>query len=310
MSVALYTHPDMLDHRPGEGHPERPERLKAVIDCLEDASDLDLEPKDAPLAELVDLERVHDRAYIEAILAASPAAGLRALDPDTAMSAGSLLAARRAAGAVIAAVRDVAAGSQERAFCAVRPPGHHAEPQTPLGFCIFSNVAIAARAAQVAGLARVAVVDFDVHHGNGTQAAFAGREGLFLASVQSWPMWPGTGHPSQPAPPNIANAVVPVGAPASSWRKVFEGLMERVDAFHPDLILVSAGFDAHERDPLGGADGGQNLTDEDFGWATGAILEVARARAKGRVVSSLEGGYDLQALGRSALAHVRALQEA
>lgn len=310
MSVALYTHPDMLDHRPGEGHPERPARLKAVIDALDEASDLDLEPKDAPLAELADLERVHDPRYVRAILAAAPGAGLRRLDDDTAMSAGSLIAARRAAGAVLSAVRDVAAGAQERAFCAVRPPGHHAEPQTPLGFCIFSNVAIAARAAQAAGLARVAVVDFDVHHGNGTQAAFEGHEGLFLASVQSWPMWPGTGHPSQPAGPNIANAVVPVGAPAREWRKVFEGLMERVDAFRPDLILVSAGFDAHERDPLGGADGGQNLTEADFGWATRAIAEVARAHAKGRVVSSLEGGYDLEALGRSALAHVRALQEA
>jgi acetoin utilization deacetylase AcuC-like enzyme len=176
-----------------------------------------------------------------------------------------------------------------------------------MGFCIFSNVAVAARAAQAAGLAKVAVVDFDVHHGNGTQAAFDGREGLFLASIQQWPMWPGTGHPSDPVSPNIANAISPEGAPREVWRKAFESLMPRVDAFAPDLIIISAGFDAHVRDPLGG--GGQALEAEDFAWATRAIADVANRHAKGRVVSSLEGGYDLQALGSSALAHVRALAE-
>ena len=176
-----------------------------------------------------------------------------------------------------------------------------------MGFCIFSNVAVAARAAQAAGLAKVAVVDFDVHHGNGTQAAFNGLDGLFLASIQQWPMWPGTGHPSEPTASNIANAVSPEGAPREVWRKAFESLMPRVDAFSPDLIIVSAGFDAHVRDPLGG--GGQSLEAEDFAWATRAIADVANRHAKGRVVSSLEGGYDLQALGASALAHVRALAE-
>jgi acetoin utilization deacetylase AcuC-like enzyme len=204
-------------------------------------------------------------------------------------------------------VRDVAAGEQERAFCAVRPPGHHAEPHLPMGFCIFSNVAIAAKVAQEAGLARVAVVDFDVHHGNGTQAAFAGHEGLFFASVQQWPMWPGTGHPDEPVPDNIRNAVSPPGAPREVWRKAFESLMPHVDAFAPDLIIVSAGFDAHVRDPIG--DSTQNLEAEDFDWATRAIVSVANKHAKGRVVSSLEGGYDLEALGRSALAHVRALSQ-
>jgi acetoin utilization deacetylase AcuC-like enzyme len=223
------------------------------------------------------------------------------------MSQGSLAAARRAAGAVVAAVRDVAAGETDRAFCAVRPPGHHAEPGLPMGFCIFSNVAVAAKAAQAAGLAKVAVVDFDIHHGNGTQAAFDGREGLFLASIQQWPMWPGTGHPSEPTSPNIANAVAPEGGSREVWRKAFESLMPRVDAFAPDLIIVSAGFDAHRRDPLGG--GGQSLEAEDFAWATRAIVSVANRHAKGRVVSSLEGGYDLEALGGSALAHVRALHE-
>jgi acetoin utilization deacetylase AcuC-like enzyme len=307
MTVALYTHPDMLDHRPGDRHPERPERLRAVMSALEDATDLDLAVRDAPLVEPADLARVHPQAYVEAIGKAAPAAGLRKLDPDTYMSPGSLNAARRAAGAVVSAVRDVAAGKAERAFCAVRPPGHHAEPGLPMGFCIFSNVAVAAKAAQAAGLAKVAVVDFDIHHGNGTQAAFDGQDGLFLASIQQWPMWPGTGHPSEPTSPNIANAVVPPGAPAAAWRKAFEALMTRVDAFAPDLIMVSAGFDAHVRDPIGEA--GQSLEAVDFAWATRAIADVANRHAHGRVVSSLEGGYDLEALGSSALAHVRALAE-
>jgi len=307
MSLALYTHTDMLDHRPGEWHPERPERLKAVTDALTDASDLDLATYEAPLVEHADLIRVHPASYVAHIQDAAPTGGLLQLDPDTLMSAGSLNASRRAAGAVVAAVRALAAGEAERAFCAVRPPGHHAEPARPMGFCIFSNVAVGARVAQAAGLSRVAVVDFDVHHGNGTQAAFAGQEGLFLASIQQWPMWPGTGHPSEPAPANIVNAVAPPGASPQVWRQAFESMMPKLDAFAPDLIIVSAGFDAHRRDPIGEA--GQSLEAEDFAWATRAVLEVARRHSKARVVSSLEGGYDLEALGQSSLAHVRALAE-
>ncbi len=307
MTIALYTHSDMLDHRPGANHTERPERLTAVLDALSDASDLDLEPREAPKVQAEDLTRVHLPTYVQAIIDAAPTQGRLMLDADTYMSPGSLNAARRAAGSVAQAVRDVARGDQGRAFCAVRPPGHHAEPHKPMGFCIFSNIAVGARVAQASGFKRVAVVDFDVHHGNGTQAALAGQDNLFFASVQQWPMWPGTGHPDEVTPDNIRNAVVAPGAPREDWRSAFGSLMPHVDAFAPDLILISAGFDAHVFDPVG--DAHQSLEADDFAWATRAIATVARRHCGGRIVSSLEGGYGLEALGRSAVAHLRALAE-
>lgn len=305
MTLALYTHPAMTGHDPGAGHAERPERLGAVLDALRDDATLRLEAFEAPEAQQADLLAVHSHAYLSGILGAAPESGRVRLDPDTIMSPGSLEAALRASGASIAAVRAVAAGDRQRAFCAVRPPGHHAEPDRAMGFCLYSNLAVAARAAQDAGLSRVAVVDFDVHHGNGTQAAFEHEPTLFLASIHQRPLYPGTGAASETGVGNIVNGVVGPHAPRERWRKVFEDLMIRVDAFEPDLILISAGFDAHARDPLAS----QSLEAEDFAWATRAIVSVANSRAKGRVVSSLEGGYDLEALGRSALAHVQALQE-
>lgn len=302
MPVTLYTHAAMLDHRPPAGHAERPERLAAVLDTLADA-DLDLERREAsPVAE-ADLLRVHPRAYMDKIRAAAPAAGIAALDPDTFLSSGSLAAAEIAAGAVAQAVRAVARGETDRAFCAVRPPGHHAEPGAAMGFCVFSNVAVGARVAQAEGIQRVAVIDFDVHHGNGTQAAFEEDPDLFFASVHQWPLYPGTGDPSETGVGNIVNEVAPPMAPREVWRAAFQRLIDRADAFAPELVIVSAGFDAHARDPLAN----QQLEAEDFAWATRAILELAREHAHGRVVSSLEGGYDLAALGASAAAHIRAL---
>jgi acetoin utilization deacetylase AcuC-like enzyme len=306
MSVAVFTHPDMLGHAPPGGHDESPARLAAVLAALDDASGLDLERLEAPLADEADLDLVHSRRYRDFLAMNAPRSGLRPLDVDTWLSPGSLRAASRAAGAVAAAVRRVAAGDADRAFCAVRPPGHHAGPESHMGFCLYSNVAIGARVAQQAGFARVAVVDFDVHHGNGTQAVFETDPNLFLASVHQAPFWPGTGDPSETGVGNIANATVPMFADPRLWRTTFEALMARVDAFGPDLILISAGFDAHARDPL--AD--QQLEAADYAWATRAIVSAAKTHARGRVVSSLEGGYHLGALGESALAHVRALQGA
>ena len=305
MSLPIFTHPSMLSHTPGAGHPESPERLKAVLEALDDAG-LAHDWRAATQAEVADLERVHPAAYVARLLDASPVAGMVQLDADTVLSPGSVPAARLAAGAAINAVRAVARGEMDRAFAAVRPPGHHAEPDRAMGFCLFSSVAVAARAAQAEGMARVAVVDFDVHHGNGTQAAFEDDNSLFLASIHQMPLYPGTGAASETGVGNIVNAPVAPHAARESWRATFAGgLMPALESFRPDLVLISAGFDAHRRDPLAH----QSLEAGDFAWATRAILEVARRTCSGKVVSALEGGYDLEGLGRSAVAHVAALGE-
>jgi acetoin utilization deacetylase AcuC-like enzyme len=309
MTTLLYTHPSCLEHDPGPYHPETPARLKAVLAALSAPEFAALERREAPEAALDDLVRVHPPHFVERLLAAVPEAGHVGIDADTVMSPQSGAAALHGAGAVAAAVDAVIAGEADNAFCAVRPPGHHAEPNRAMGFCLFNSVAVGAlRARQVHGLARVAVIDFDVHHGNGTQAAFWDDQSLFYGSTHQWPLYPGTGSSSETG---VAGNIVNVPLAPMSGSQAFRQGMERtllpaLDAFAPQMVLISAGFDAHRSDPLA-----QLLLDEaDYTWATQQLLDVARRHSGGRVVSTLEGGYDLVALGSSAAAHVRVLMSA
>ncbi len=309
MSTLLLTHPACVEHDPGSHHPESPARLRAVADALADPAFDALLRREAPRATREQLERVHPAGYVDFVLSSIPAEGHAAIDADTSVSSGSGEAALRAAGALCAAVDAVVAGEAVNAFCAVRPPGHHAEPDRPMGFCLFSNAAIgASHARAVHRLARVAVVDFDVHHGNGTQAAFWDEQDLLFASTHQSPLYPGTGSAGERgAHNNVLNVPLAPGSGSEAFRQAMgERVLPRLAAFEPQLILISAGFDAHRDDPLAGL----NFDESDFAWATEEICRIADHACRGRVVSTLEGGYDLTALARSAAAHVSALMAA
>lgn len=301
--MLLYTHPACLAHDTGPGHPERPQRLGAVIEALRDACG-DADWREAPRATRGQLLRVHTADLLEQVLETHADACI-ALDADTVLSPRSAEAALRAAGAAIAAVDAVLHGETGTAFCAVRPPGHHATADTAMGFCLFNNVAVAAmHALERHGLARVAIMDFDVHHGNGTQAIFDAEPRVQYFSSHQAPLYPGSGHVRERGIGNVFNAPLPPGAGGRGFRAAWrERLLPAIDAFAPQLLLVSAGFDAHWRDPLAQL----QLDAEDYAWITAELRALASRHAQGRIVSMLEGGYDLQALRECSVAHVQAL---
>ena len=306
MDVLYYTHPSALRHDAGPGHPENAGRLRAIEALLAAEAPAFLERREAPEASLAQIERAHPAPYPERVLGAEPEDGYAQLDPDTAMSPGSGEAALRAAGAGCAAVDAVLGGEARRAFIAMRPPGHHAEPDRAMGFCLFDTVAVAALQARAAhGIERIAIYDFDVHHGNGTQAIFWDDPNTLYLSTHQMPLYPGTGAAGERGSHgNIVNVPCAAGTGSAAWReKVEGGILPRLEAFAPELLLVSAGFDAHEADPLAQ----MLLTEADFAWVTGKLVEIALRHGQGRVVSVLEGGYDPDALARSVLAHLRAL---
>ena len=304
--MLLYTHPACLAHDPGIGHPESPARLRTVLDALDDPSFAGLVRREAPRATRAQLARVHAESLIDAVFAAAPSIGHAQLDADTAMSPDSLEAALRAAGAVCAAVDALIDGEDTRAFCAVRPPGHHATRDTAMGFCLFNNVAAGATQALTRGLVRAAIVDFDVHHGNGTQDIFWNEPRVLYASTHQSPLYPGTGARTETGVGNIVNAPLPPGAGSAEFRSAFAQIvLPRLHDFRPQLVLISAGFDAHRLDPLASLE----FSADDYAWVTRELAQIARTHAQDRIVSSLEGGYSLTALRESTAAHIAALME-
>jgi acetoin utilization deacetylase AcuC-like enzyme len=307
MTTSYITHADCLQHEMGAGHPECPERLVAVNEHMRLSGLLDrLRVLDAPLASQEDLKRVHRPAYVDLIFEHAPTEGYVQLDPDTSMNPHTLAAARRAAGAGVLAVDEIMAGRSENAFCAVRPCGHHATTGRPMGFCLFNNIAVAAaHAIEKQGLERVAIIDFDVHHGNGTEDMFSApqwQQRVLMVSFFQHPFYPGSG--TEDPAPNMINVPLPAGSDGRAAKKALEERWRpALEKFQPQMLFISAGFDAHREDLLGGL----ALVEEDYEWMTRELMAVARQYSDNRIVSMLEGGYNFAALGRSAVAHVRAL---
>jgi acetoin utilization deacetylase AcuC-like enzyme len=309
MTTALITHPACILHEPPQGHPERPARLREVLKALDREEFRALKRETAPEATRDALARVHEPDFVDTVLEALQEPGYVRFDSDTIASPGTREAVLRAAGALVRAVDMVMGSEVKNAFCAVRPPGHHATPNRAMGFCFFNNVAVGAQHARDAhGLKRVAVVDFDVHHGNGTQDMFTPDSDLFYGSTHQWPLYPGTGRTEETGVAhNIVNAPLPPGAGGEEFRRAFEVVILRaLVRFEPELVFISAGFDAHRDDPLAQL----RLVESDYAWATEALCTVAQSACRGRVVSTLEGGYDLEATANSAAAHVGALMAA
>ena len=307
MTTRLYTHPIYLEHLTPAGHPERPDRLRAVERVLADEQFAALDRRQSPQGDPATILYAHPRDYIERVRAAIPSEGLARIDADTSASPKSYDAALTAIGAANAAVDDVFSGAADNVFVASRPPGHHAEKTTAMGFCLFNNAAIAARHAQRAhGAERVAIVDWDVHHGNGTQDILWDDPSVLYCSTHQMPLYPGTGAKDETGAGNIVNAPLSAGMGSEDFRDAFlSRVVPAIDGFQPDLIIISAGFDAHHRDPLAEI----NLVEDDFDWATGVMLERAGRWSGNRLVSLLEGGYDLHGLAFSVAAHVNRLMK-
>ena len=306
MTTLYVSHPASFDHEVPEGHPERPARMRAVERALEDERFSGLVRILAPRAEPEVASLAHPRAFVDAIVAAVPAHGMVGIDSDTILSSGSLEATLRAIGGATHALDSVMAGECRNAFVAMRPPGHHAERTRAMGFCLFNHAAIAARYAKVKhGAERVALVDWDVHHGNGSQDIFWDDGSVLYCSTHQMPLYPGSGAKSERGEKDtIVNVPLRPDDDGAVFREAFEtGILSRLESFQPDVIIISAGFDAHRLDPLANL----RLEAEDFGWATRRVMEVAERHAGGRVVSVLEGGYSLEGLAKSAAAHVDAL---